>query len=90
MIEFLECSHLIFDKDILDKRMKLVPLPGNIGVYWERPDELLPDNTCHKEVQYCNLRGRLNSKVACLKGMAECSLYKGKYHNEFKRTNMYV
>lgn len=80
MIEFYGCSHLIFDKKSIDKRMKLVPLPGNVGAYWERPDEMLPDNNCHKNVQYCNLRGRLNSKVACLKGMAECSLYHEKLH----------
>ena len=81
MISFPGCKHLIFDRDRIDKRVKLLALPGNCGAYWERDKTLLPDESCAINVQFCDKRGRLNGKVVCLKGMAECSLYEEYTHN---------
>lgn len=80
MIEFPGCKHLIFDRDRMDKRMKILALPGGCGAYWERDNSLLPDESCEVNVQFCDKRGQLNSKVACLKGMAGCSLYEETTH----------
>jgi len=74
-MKFLGCKHLNFDKKKYDSRLEQRALPGGVGAYWHRPDILLPDEFCAADVQFCNLRGRLNSKVACLKGMAECGEY---------------
>lgn len=82
MNTFQACKYLIFEKEMIDKRCKLIPLPGNIGVYWERPPELVPEDSPQtKNVQFCKMRGRLNSKVACMKGMAECGLYENVEHS---------
>lgn len=75
MVEFRGCRHLIFDRERMDKRVRILALPGNCGAYWERDKSLLPDDPHAVNVQFCDKRGRLNSKVACLKGMAECNLY---------------
>ena len=75
MIEFLGCKHLIFDKNKIDKRCKIIALPKKNGAYWQRDKTLLTDDSFAENVQFCEKRGRLNSKVSCLKGMAECSLY---------------
>lgn len=81
MIDFPGCKYLIFDRNRMDKRMKILALPGDCGAYWERDKTMLPDESCAVNVQFCEKRGRLNSKVACLKGMAECSLYDEVIHS---------
>jgi len=75
IIKFKGCKHLIFDKAKIDNRCTLSVLDGNLGAYWERDSSLLPHKSCAINVQFCSKRGRLNSKVACLKDMAECELY---------------
>jgi hypothetical protein len=81
MIEFKGCKHLIFDREKISNNCKIVALPGGCGAFWRR----CPEFTAHigngvKEVQFCELRGRLNSKVACLKRMAECPKYEEVTH----------
>jgi hypothetical protein len=74
-IAFPACKHLIFDKDKIDSRVKLKTIDGTFA-YWHRPKELLPDSNCAADVQFCELRGRLNFKVACLgAAVAECDKY---------------
>ena len=71
-IAFEGCKHLSYDIEKYDKRLILKALPFGIGVYWERPGVLC--NGENKHVQFCQLRGRLNSKIACLKNAGfECS-----------------
>jgi hypothetical protein len=74
-IKFRGCKYLIFDENIIDNRIKLKRIGTSI-VYWHRPKELLPDSNCAADVQFCELRGRLNFKVACLDAaVAECEKY---------------
>ena len=80
MITFPGCKHLIFDKTKIDKRIKLVALPKGMGAYWKRDKELLDLPIDAVNVQFCYKRGRLNSKVACLKDMAECQEYEEVTH----------
>jgi len=85
MIEFPGCKYLIFDRKRMDKRMKLLALTllaltGDCGAYWVRDKSMLIDESSAINVQFCDKRGRLNSKVACLRGMAECSLYDETIH----------
>ena len=63
-ITFKGCKHLSYDRDKFDSRLNIRALPGNIAVHWERPDILC--NGENKNVQFCTLRGRLNSKISCL------------------------
>ena len=77
-IRFHACKYLIFDRDRIDPRCKIVALPRGVGAYWERPECLAPDGT--RNVQFCSKRGRLRGKVTCLRGMAECKLYEDKEH----------
>jgi hypothetical protein len=79
-IKFKACRYLIFDKNIIDSRIKLKSA-DNRFVYWHRPEELLPDSNCVADVQFCELRGRLNSKVACLQDCGECELYEEIEHS---------
>ncbi len=72
-VKFNGCKHLVYDTSKYDNRLSLKELPMELGVYWERPDCLC--NGINKEVQFCALRGRLNSRIACLEGAGfECSL----------------
>lgn len=71
-VKFEGCKYLDYDTEKYDKRLKLVALPVSLGVYWQRPQELC--NGLNMDVQFCAKRGRLNSKVACLKDAGfECS-----------------
>lgn len=71
-VKFKGCKHLEYAIAKYDKRMQLKELPMSLGVYWERPEVLC--NGVNRDVQFCTLRGRLNSKIACLEGAGfECS-----------------
>lgn len=73
--KFKACENLIFNIHQIDKRINLTLLDDGSGVYWKRPKEICEENS---EVQFCNLRGRLNEKTACINGNAHCSEYKSK------------
>jgi len=75
VISFKACKYLIFDRERIDPRCKIREIPEGLGAYWERPKELLPDQNCAADVQFCSLRGRINGKQLCLKGMAMCDMY---------------
>jgi len=64
IITFKGCKHLQYDKDKLDNRIELKEIRFMPGVYWRRPDVLSGGQ--NKDCQFCDLRGRLNSKISCL------------------------
>jgi len=79
IVTFKGCRHLSFTTKHCCKLKKLPH--GGAGVYWERDKSVLPDESCVVNVQFCSLRCRLNGKVTCLEGMAECSKYERKEHS---------
>lgn len=48
---------------------------NNLYVYWERGKVWTDGGRNPRDVQFCNKRGRLNYKSACIEGCSECSDY---------------
>jgi len=72
-----ECRHLVYDRRKLgiDDRIELVD--NGQYQYWRRPDRIANGGAVN--VQYCELRGRLNDELACIGRMsAECEKYNPK------------
>lgn len=71
-MKFEACKHLVFDKEKIDSRCKIVAVDG-LGVYWKRPEVIALDGVT--DCQFCELRGRMPGKLNCLKHFAECDKY---------------
>lgn len=72
-MKFTACNHLRFD-DAFPKAQKQVLANGK--VFWLR------DTDTPRMVQFCMLRGRLNSPESCLSaGTARCSHYEEVEHD---------
>lgn len=73
-IKFTACKHLSYDKDKYGQSCALNLLGGIEKAVWDRKDP--PYAGAPTLVQFCNLRGRLNSPTACLcKRDSMCSNY---------------
>ena len=73
-IKFTACKHLSYDKDKYGQSCALNLLGGIEKAVWDRKDP--PYAGAPTLVQFCNLRGRLNSPTACLcKRDSRCSDY---------------
>ena len=79
-MKFYACKYLIFNKEKIHEKCELKKIHGSIGVYWHRPQDLLPDEFCKSDVQFCSKKGRLNNKLKCLGGYADCDLYENFLH----------
>ena len=75
-VKFTGCKHLDFDVEYTAKK-KLIYL-GETKVFWLRKSY---DPSLPTMVQFCKLRGRLNSPGACLNERnARCSEYEDFEH----------
>lgn len=78
VIKFTACSHLDFSDNYAAKK-NLISINGETKVCWNRP---VLDPHDPSLVQFCKLRGRMNSPGECLCEISKgCSDYKEIQHN---------
>jgi hypothetical protein len=72
-VTFCCCKHLDHAKEHYPScKLKIF---HKLFAYWERDEIWLDGGSNPRDVQFCNRRGRLNYKSACMYGCAECSDY---------------
>ncbi|NCC05821.1 MAG: hypothetical protein EOM37_17680 [Proteobacteria bacterium] len=78
-IKFTACKHLSYDKDAYGQSCALNLLGGDMKAVWNRKNPPYPG--APSLVQFCKLRGRLNSPTACLRKCdAMCRSYEDFEH----------
>lgn len=77
-IQFTACKHLDFDDHYTAKK-ELISTRGETKICWNRP---VIDSSYPSLVQFCKLRGRMNSPELCLfETYKMCSEYQEIEHN---------
>ena len=71
-VKFTGCKHLDYEDHYTAKK-ELIQVQGGIKICWNRP---IIDSSYPSLVQFCKLRGRLNSPELCLSETCKmCSDY---------------